>query len=151
MQPKSRRKWNLFCTLLVTIGMGGCRPSSPSLEVPSSPHQGVELRIACPTETTASLLRGQGQSWALRQGAILKILRYDPSKETGPQAVGPADVWIIAPADLPRWAVAGRLASVPARCTARDSPYGWSDLLPTYREQLVLWESTPYGLPLVGE
>src|SRR6185437_4076999 len=151
MQRKSGRVWLLFCSLLIIIEISGCRPASTSIDVPVSPHQGVELRIACPTEATASLLRGPGQSWALRQGVILKILRYDFAKEKGPQTAGAADVWIIAPAELPRWAAVDQLAMIPADRTTRDNPYAWTDLLPIYREQLVLWESTPYGLPLVGE
>jgi multiple sugar transport system substrate-binding protein len=149
MQLKSERPRLLFCSLLLTIGTTGCRPTSPPIEAPSSPHQGVVLRIACPTEATASLLRARGQSWALRQGVTLHVLRYDRAAD--PEAAGPADVWIIPPADLPRWASTGRLAAVPAAFTARENPYAWTDLLPTYREQLLLWESTPYGLPLLGE
>src|SRR6185437_11036540 len=76
---------------------------------------------------------------------------YDFAKQKGPQTAGAADVWIIAPAELPRWAAVDQLAMIPADRTARDNPYAWTDLLPIYREQLVLWESTPYGLPLVGE
>jgi multiple sugar transport system substrate-binding protein len=114
-----------------------------------APHQGIALRIACPTEATASLLRSRGQTWALRQGAKIEVLRYDPA--AGPEAVGAADVWIISPAQLPHWAAAGQLAALPEAYTTRENPYTWMDLLPTYREQLVLWEGKPYGVPLIGE
>ncbi len=146
MQRKSGYGCLLFCGLL---GVAGCRPTTSAIDSAPVPHARMELRIACPTEATADLMRGPGQSWARRQGATLQILVYDPRKE--PQTAGLADVWIIAPADLPRWAAVGQLAPVPTDYTARDSPSKWTDLLPAYREQLVQWEGTPYGWPLIGE
>ncbi len=148
MQWKSGRLGSLFC-LLTAAFLAGCRPSSAPVAAPSAPHQGIALRIACPTEATASLLRSRGQTWALRQGTKIEILRYDLS--AGPQAAGPADVWIISPAQLPHAAAAGQLAVVPETYTTRENTYTWMDLLPTYREQLLLWDGKPYGLPLVGE
>ncbi len=41
--------------------------------------------------------------------------------------------------------------AVPAGYITRENAYSWTDLLPTFREQLVLWENVPYGWPLVGE
>jgi ABC-type glycerol-3-phosphate transport system substrate-binding protein len=149
MQLKSKRHRLLFCLLGPMLATAGCRPTPEPIEAPAAPYQGTELRIACPTEATAALLRGPGQAWALRQGVKIHLLRYDLA--AGPEAAGPADVWIIPPADLPRWAAAGRLAAMPAAYSTRENAYAWTDLLPTYRELLLLWEGTPHGLPLVGE
>jgi multiple sugar transport system substrate-binding protein len=148
MQWKSGRSWSLFCTLAAAF-LPGCQPPPAPVGTPAAPHQGIELRIACPNAATAALLLGRGQTWALRQGAKIAVSRYDPAADL--PSVGPADVWIISPAELPHWAAAGRLAALPEAYTARENPYVWMDLLPTYREQLVLWERTPYGMPLVGE
>jgi multiple sugar transport system substrate-binding protein len=147
MQWKSASSWLLFCTLFLT----GCRPAAPAQDTPAAPHQGVELRIACPSEEVAQRLRGPAQSWALRQGAKLRVTTYDPSAEAGPASAGPADVWVLAPAELPRWAAADKLAAVPTVYTTRESSYSWTDLLPPYREQLILWGGTAYGLAVLGE
>ncbi|HEY7157922.1 MAG TPA: extracellular solute-binding protein [Gemmataceae bacterium] len=151
MQWKRQRVWILFCVVPFTVGIAGCRPSPPTLDAPAAPHQGMELRIACPTETTAALLHGYGQPWALRQGVKLDVRRYNPIKDPETRSMLSADVWIIAPADLPHFAAAGVLAAVPDRYAARNNSYAWSDLLPIYRDQLILWDGVPYGLPLRGE
>lgn len=149
MQWKRQRVYILFCVAPFAVWMAGCRPSSSAPEAPAAPHQGIELRIACPNEATEALLRRYGQPWALRQGVKLDLRRYDP-----PQEPKPADIWILAPADLPRWAAAGELVAVPERYAAYNNPYTWSDLLPLYRDQadgLILWDGVPYGLPVLGE
>lgn len=152
MQWKSANRF-LFCSLLLAAAATGCRPTPATLDLPSTRHEGVELRIVCPTEETAALLRNHGRSWALRKGATLAIQRYEPSN-TEPQqtqAATPADVWILAPADLPRWAVAGQLELLPEPYKAFDNPLAWSDLLPMFREQLTQWDAKAYGLPVIGE
>jgi multiple sugar transport system substrate-binding protein len=153
MQPKNGRAWLLFCTFILSTSSAGCRRASGPLDVPAAPHRGVELRIACPTDETADQMRGPGQAWALRQGVQIQVLRYNVA--AGPEAAGKADIWILPPADLPRWAAAGQLTAVPADYTKSDNSsyawYAWIDLLPAYREQLIPWEGTPYGWALVGE
>jgi multiple sugar transport system substrate-binding protein len=149
MQPKSRPARRLFSVLSAALLLAGCRPATPAIEVPTAPYHGIELRIACPGEGTAVLLGSHGRTWAHKQGAKVEVLRYDPA--AGPSSAGPADVWVIAPADLPRWAADGRLTPIPESYLRRDHPYAWTDLLPVYREQLAEWEHTSYGLPLVGE
>jgi multiple sugar transport system substrate-binding protein len=72
---------------------------------------------------------------------------YDPQK--GPPA--DADVWVLAPAELPHHAAAGRLQPVPSSFALRDAPFAWNDLLPLYREDLLGWERVSWGLPLMGE
>jgi multiple sugar transport system substrate-binding protein len=52
---------------------------------------------------------------------------------------------------LPRWAASGRIEPVPPVYASRDSDYNWTDLLPDYREQLLVWDRSPCGLPLLGE
>src|SRR5439155_5266522 len=66
-------------------------------------------------------------------------------------AVGEASAWIIRPADLPRWAPAGKLAAAPAEYRAAGGEYGWNGLLSLYRDKLLTWAGEAYGLPLLGE
>src|SRR4029077_10696663 len=81
----------------------------------------------------AAAVRAYGLAWASRHGAALEIQLYDPHQGPPPGA----DVWVLAPAELPRYAAAGRLLPVPAVYPTRDSAYTWNDLLPLYREQLL--------------
>jgi ABC-type glycerol-3-phosphate transport system substrate-binding protein len=108
--------------------------------------QGVTLRIACPADTPAEVVRQHSRSWAARHAARIEVVRFN-RQETPPDA----DVWIIPPAQLPRWAASGKLQPMPEGLTTRDSSYGWTNLLPQYREQLLVWDRVVYGLPLVGE
>jgi len=154
MQPKRASLGLLFCYFSLTILLGGCRPASTHVAVLASPHQGIELTIACPTEATAALLRRYAGPWALRQGVLLTIQKSDPANakdEDTSKASTAADICILPPADLPSWAAAGRLVPIPAAYQAREHALAWSDLLPTFRDQLIHWEGKPYGLPLVGE
>jgi multiple sugar transport system substrate-binding protein len=138
-----------FCVGTLT----GCRPTAAPHPVSAPAHQGVELRIACPTEATAALLGNRGRSWALRQGAKIAVELYDPSKgsESQSRVLAAADIWIVAPADLPHWAAAEKIIPLPDAYKAVAHPLAWSDLLPTWREQLVQWDGKAYGLPVVGE
>lgn len=148
MQWKSAQILIIFFTALLCFSGAGCRPANTEVGFSPTPHQGIELRIACPTEAEA-LLRPHAQTWALRQGATIRILPYESAAD--PQSAGPADFWLLEPAELPHWAAAGRLAAVPERFTARDSAFVWTDLLPTYRDRLVFWDNIAYGWMVVGE
>jgi ABC-type glycerol-3-phosphate transport system substrate-binding protein len=129
--------------------IAGCQPASSEIDAPSAPYRGMELRVACPDQATANLVSSFGQTWARRQGAKVAIVRYDrPEVELNAQS---ADVWIIPPADLPRLVADGKLAPLPEKYSKRENPYTWNDLLPSYREQLLRWESKPHGFVLVGE
>src|SRR5579875_2874752 len=161
MQQK-RALLHFFLFPLLAAALAGCRPTPPPHPISTSEHQGVELRIACPTEATAALLRNRGQTWALRQGAKIAVQLYDPSKaaeqppsfslpDDGRTEEAPVDIWIIAPAELPSWAAAEKIAPLPDAYKAVTHPLAWSDLLPSWREQLLQWDGKTYGLPLVGE
>lgn len=62
-----------------------------------------------------------------------------------------ADVWVLRPSELPRWAAGAKVAAVPTQLTTRDGPYSWPDVLADWRGQLLSWDGTVYGLPLAGE
>jgi multiple sugar transport system substrate-binding protein len=153
MQPKRDSLHWFFFFLLMTSTLAGCRPTAVPHDSEAPQRPGAQLRLACPTEATAALLRSRGRSWAQHQGVNIAIEMYDPSKDTQPQSLSsePADVWIISPADVPRWAADGRLVSLPPTYKALENPLAWSDFLPTWREQLVQWDDKAYALPLIGE
>src|SRR5579884_3587602 len=153
MQLKRHVLRLFFFCLLLASGLAGCRPAPTPNDVTAPERQSIQLHIACPNEETASLLRSRGRSWALRRDVKIDIQIYDPSKdaEQQTQALTTADVWIIAPADLPHWAAAGKVVSLPNTYKAPDNPLAWSDLLPTWREQLVQWDGKAFAFPLFGE
>jgi multiple sugar transport system substrate-binding protein len=134
--------------LLSALLLAGCRPETAPTAAPR-PYQGVTLRVACPEGPSAAVVQTYARGWAARAGVQVEVLRYD--RPAGPQNVEPADVWVLRPAELPHWAAAGRLLPVPPKYAARESPYAWRDLLPLYREQLLLWDRAAVGLPLLGE
>jgi multiple sugar transport system substrate-binding protein len=149
MQRKSLAVGTLFaCLSAALLGLAaGCRRH---LEPPQPPpHKGAGVRLACPGERTAALIRTHSRRWEARQQARVEVAAYDPA--AGPASAGAADVWVIRPAELPHWAAAGRLTPVPEALAARDGAYEWMSLLPLYREQLLVWDGVAYGLPLLGE
>src|SRR5579871_1660653 len=104
MQPKRLRLLLFFFLSLLTSSLAGCRRSPVSHDSEAPQHPGRELRIACPTEATAALLRSRGRSWAQHEGVNISLDVYDHSKEAEQnQPSASVDVWVISPADLPRW------------------------------------------------
>lgn len=153
MQLKSSHFRYLFCSFLLAGASFGCRPSPAIHDTPEPRQPIVELRIACPNEAMAALLRSRAQSWGMRKSVKTAVSLYDSWNQTGPllPSSESADVWIISPADLPHRAAAGQLVPLPDVYRTPDNPLAWSDLLPTFREQLVRWDGKAYGLPLIGE
>jgi multiple sugar transport system substrate-binding protein len=112
-------------------------------------YEGVVVRVACPDQATATLVRKHASAWSGRAGGQVEVVRYDA--ENGPDKGPPADAWVLAPAAMPRGVAAGQLLPLPAEFTASNGPLEWSKLLPEYRDKLLLWDRIPYALPLLGE
>jgi multiple sugar transport system substrate-binding protein len=143
MQHKTTTQRVLFFVLLV--GVAGCPSGSATLTKPAPTHQGVRLIVACPDEKAQDLLKTYSPNWADRQQGKVETIRYDP---TAPPP--DADLWVISAVDLPRLAKKGLLRTLPdAYSGERNS--SWMDLLPLYREQLLVWDQKRYGFPLLGE
>jgi ABC-type glycerol-3-phosphate transport system substrate-binding protein len=139
-----QRKSAALFTMAVLLA--GCHAVLPEPELP--PHRGVNLRLACPPGL-GQLVQTQSRIWQSRQQATVRAEEYDPVK--GPSAVADADVWLVPPADLPRWAAAGQVVALPRSFTAPRQPFEWRTLLPAYREQLLTWNGSAWAVPLVGE
>jgi multiple sugar transport system substrate-binding protein len=164
MQRKSKPARNLFsfpglAALLAGLaGLAGC--GSPAATAPApAPHafDGLTLKVACPGAPSRSVVQRYGRGWATREGVRLEVAAYDP--QTGPEAVAGADLWLIEPAALGRWAAADRLTPLPDDY-ARERPaadadgrpvYDWAGLMPLYRERLLRWGDRAYALPVLGE
>src|SRR5262245_59782971 len=137
------KRWAVGLATTLLFLAGCARPPEP--EAPP-PHQGTTLRIACPGLDgggPARALRLLGRPWAARQQATLAFLPYDRAR--GPDTVSKADVWIIRPTELPRWAAAGKLTVLPGSISASIT-----GLLPVYRTVL-RWDGRAHGVPVLGE
>jgi multiple sugar transport system substrate-binding protein len=137
--------------LAALAGCSGGPATTPRAE--ARPFDGVTLRVACPGEPAKGVVERYGRAWAARKGVRLEAAAYDPP--SGPEAVAGADLWLIEPAALGRWAAADRLAPLPdeymrERGEARPK-YDWAGLLPLYRERLLRWGDRAYALPVLGE
>jgi multiple sugar transport system substrate-binding protein len=164
MQPKSDAGGNLFIrrrgrrraawflaavlTVLGTlIAITSCGHRTADSTGPATAEPLI-LRVACPGEPAATVVSRYGQGWVNAEHG-LKVVRYHPGK--GPDEQMGADAWIIAPAEMPHWAAAGVLQPVPEVYHAPDNPYEWNKLLSVYRNKLLLWDNTPYAMPLLGD
>jgi multiple sugar transport system substrate-binding protein len=143
MQPKTGfPRWVFFFLPLAGVGCGSGEP----VELPPPPHAGATVRVACPDGATARLVERHSRGWQGRQRATVQVLDW-PAGQEPPDA----DVWVVAPADMPRWAAAGKLEPVPDSLTAPDAAYALRALLPLYTQNLLVWDHKAYALPLLGE
>jgi multiple sugar transport system substrate-binding protein len=134
----------LFLVLLA--GAGGCPSGSATVTKAAPVFQGVHLTVACPNKKTQELLTTYSPNWANRHESKVEMLRYEAAAAMPPDA----DLWAIPAVDLPRLAKKGLLRTLPdAYSGERNS--SWMDLLPLYREQLLVWDQKRYGFPLLGE
>jgi ABC-type glycerol-3-phosphate transport system substrate-binding protein len=128
-------------------GCGAGVATKPS-EKEVNAHEGVVLKVACPNEVTTEIVCRFAPGWGRRSGARVEVLTYDP--RTSPSSQGPADIWVISPWQLGRWAAAGDLLPVPESFTHRNNS-AWTSLLPLYRDQALLWGRPAFAFALLGE
>jgi multiple sugar transport system substrate-binding protein len=159
MQPKSARAQTVFPTLrgiasvstaLVLVALlAGCPSRTTPGDQPVRPLEGAVVRVACEGEPAAQIVSRFGSTWASRVGARVEVVRLNSA--SGPRPAPPGDVWVLAPARLPHWAAAGQLLSIPDSYTRRDVGYAWENLLPVFRDKLMVWDGKVYALPLLGD
>jgi multiple sugar transport system substrate-binding protein len=164
MQPESKRLRNVFgkgglqrghhvrlaCRLGILLILGmvtGCASRPAETTQQARRNEGLEFEVACPDDRTAAILDRFANSWGSRSGAKVKQIRYDPTDAS--DRLPPAELCVIPAATMPSWAVQGKLEPVPAALT--ESSYAWRDLLSLYRSKLLVWDSTPYALPLLDQ
>jgi multiple sugar transport system substrate-binding protein len=134
----------LLVIAVCLLTAGGCIERPTTIDpVPDRPHAGVVLKVAVSDTGDRELVRQLGLSWGSRQGARVEL-------SDGPWD-GTADVALIAPAELGKWAEAGKLAVVPAARRLPTDAYRWDDLLPIYNDRLTQWAGSTYALPVAGE
>jgi multiple sugar transport system substrate-binding protein len=139
-----------FISSLCLLGaLSACRTktSSEASLVNAGAHGAI--RIASPRGATTTLLQRMGRLWSSKFGTRIDVVPYQADK--GPHDVGPTDLWIITPAQMPRYAAADELLPVPADLLAPGNSYAWASLLPLYRNKLLIWDERAFALPLLDE
>jgi multiple sugar transport system substrate-binding protein len=126
----------------------GCGSRSTTVSSAAKAHAGKVITVSCPGKPATEVVERYSSPWSLQSGARVAVVSYDA--QTGPEAGPAADLWVVAPADMPHWAAAGKLAAVPAALAAEGAPYGWENILRIYRK-LLIWDARPYALPLLGD
>ncbi len=139
----------LFLPFGLVVALAGCHGRKVD---PAPAYKGVGVRVAVPSAAVETLVREAARGWQLRQQARpIDIVRY--TGDQGPEAVADADVWVLRPAELGRWADADKLRPVPAEHLEEQI---WTGLLPLYRDKLLVWgerngRRAAYAYPLLGE
>jgi hypothetical protein len=120
---------------LLSTGCPRSKPAAPPRPAPK--WAGVTVRVAAPPGPAALLLARHGAAWAKAAGATLAVA---PPAGDWPAA----DLVLMPPAELPRWAAAGKARPLP-------QPDEAAVLMPLYRVWLLRWEGTAFGLPVLGD
>ena len=143
---RKRSLW-LALALFPTITLLGCGRTKPP--PPAIVPDPLVLKIACPGEPSATVVKRYGQGWASAHSAKLEIVRVPDTESPGDREG--IDLWIIPTPGLSRFASAGRTQPIPEKILERDSGYHWQSLLPIYRNKLLTWYGRAYALPLLGD
>jgi ABC-type glycerol-3-phosphate transport system substrate-binding protein len=121
----------------------GCIERPTTLDPPPDrPHAGTVLTAAASDPADREFLQRLAKSWSTHSGAEIRVLDTP--------WVGNADIGLVAPAEISRWAEAGQLSTAPANFTPTD-PYRWDDVLAIYARTLMVWRNRAYALPILGE
>src|SRR5262245_29242516 len=91
---------------VLALVYAGCRKSVTAPLRPAPRWAGVTVRVAALPGPARLLLQRHGAAWANATGAKLAVT--EPAGDTAG-----ADLLLTAPAELPRWAVAGKLRPLP--------------------------------------
>jgi ABC-type glycerol-3-phosphate transport system substrate-binding protein len=122
----------------------GCIERPTTIDAPPDrPYAGKVLTVAAADPADRELLKHLTRSWAVRSGAEIRIL--DEPWD------GTADIGLIPPADLARWAEPGLLAETPSDIRQPTHPYRWDEIVPSYSLRLSTWRDRNYALPIIAE
>src|SRR5262245_51913709 len=117
MQPESRKHGKLFAAkqrkrsysfaswkrlggLCLLIVAAECNRDRDSIVDTGKADTSALIRIECPGEPTATLMKRFGRLWSSKTGNRIEIQTYEPSK--GPSAE--SDLWVIEAAQMPHYA-----------------------------------------------
>jgi multiple sugar transport system substrate-binding protein len=137
----------LFRPVIAALVMTAALGCKEKIVPPKKPLEEVTLTVACPTQALEALLTAYSKPWLEKTGARLKTVQYDP--QAGPPPTG-ADAWIVAPTDIGMYASAGQLSPLRRGALTLDDDYAWLQLLPLYRNKLLVWGTQAFALPVLG-
>ena len=148
MQPERTFSSPFFIIFLIfTFVANGCAPGRvPSSSAPSR-FKGTLLRIQCPDKNLASRLLRQSKAWESNQGVRIEII---PDQVAGAKPEE-ADIVVLPSTEIPGLIVSNRLEPLPESFLGIDQPFNWNNILPIYKDRILSWGRTAYGVPLVGD
>ena len=146
MQRKSIVVAHLSLFLLLPFGCASKKNARES-EIPTIKPI---LVIACPDGLALEIVKTHGLIVSKRLGADLKILTRNAGKEIDQEQLK-ADIWIIKPEETGEFAQSNLVAFASDSILEPGDKINWSDLLPLYREKLLIWQRKIVALPLFGE
>ena len=144
-----RNSLSVLIMLLCLLASSGCagKKNTTKAEIPAN---NPTLVIACPEGIAHDVLKAQGFVVANRLGVELKIITRSSGKVPDSDQIK-ADIWIIKPEETGEFAQANLVAFASDSIQEPGDKINWSDLLPLYREKLLIWQRKIVALPLAGE
>lgn len=151
MQQDYGRRFSIFLrpilfglSVLLLLAGASCIERPTTIDaVPDQPFRGITLKLAASHPGDCDMMYQLTRGWASRTGATVQIA-------TEPWD-GSADIGLISPAEMPRWAEVNQLAEVPLELKRPTNSYRWSDLNPIESVRLTTWGKSTFALPVIGE
>jgi len=151
MQQKSTTFIGFLSCLAVSLAglAAGCgdKPSRKD-SAPEELLDRVTIKVACPDALAQQIVASFGRGWSTREGAKIDVVPYGDSGEVDKADF--ADIVVCKPPQFPSWASKDKLLPVP-KTFLQDQRHNWSDLLPLFRDKLLVWNRIAYGFALLGE
>jgi ABC-type glycerol-3-phosphate transport system substrate-binding protein len=124
----------------------GCNEDEPGQAKPlANPFAGQTITVACPAGAGfGDAWKAALDEWAEQTGTTCKFNEYTPGSASKGLPAG--DVIVMAYADVPEFAVHGRLSRIPREIQAGAE--NWVDFFPGVRERLLMIGSRPSLVPI---
>ena len=145
MQPNYAPNRRALLAGLAALLAAGCDNGSLVEPRPAPPFEGVTLRVACPDPVAREVLAAHGKVWAATRGVKLDVV----ARPLGD--VADADLGLIAPPEISRFAASGQLDALPEAMRHPSHPYHFDRLSSAYRDKILVWDGVPVALPVLGE
>ena len=131
-----RNSPSVLIMLLCLLASSGCagKKNTTKAEIPANKPT---LVIACPEGIAQEVIKAQGFVVSNRLGADLKIITRSSGKVPDSDQIK-ADIWIIKPEEIGEFSQANLLAFFADSIQEPGDKINWSDLLPLYREKLLI-------------
>ena len=140
-------RWFVLFSLLLMICPGlGCSGSKPDNAQAKTPAKTV-IKVSCSQGQAAEILKRFAPAFQAATAIAVQIKTRKPEDPADAEA----DLWVIEPAEMPRWAASDQLLPVPDEMRAPGAEYAWNSLLLDYRSKLLVWDKEVFAVPLADD